>query len=77
MAGIPEDSEADDATRIFGRFLASMREGNIGNAWAPPARCPTGGEETLGRPGSRAAGMAGFAAARGQGAGCSRSSSAA
>jgi hypothetical protein len=56
MAGIPEDSEADDATRIFGRFLASMREGNIGNAWAPPARCPTGGEETLGRPGSRAAG---------------------
>jgi hypothetical protein len=25
MAGIPEDSEADDAMRIFRRFLASMR----------------------------------------------------
>src|SRR5580693_1111518 len=43
-------------SRRFGRFLAFMREGNTDDAWASRARCPTGGEETPGRPGSRTAG---------------------
>jgi hypothetical protein len=54
MAGVPEDSEADDATRIFRRFLASRREGNIDNVWAPPVAQRVGRRRWAGRaPGRR------------------------
>ncbi len=42
MASIPEGSEAGGATRIFGRFLASIREGTIGNAWGAACSLPDG-----------------------------------
>lgn len=78
MTGNPEDSDADDATRISRASLASLRRAASITPGASPARYPTRRGSDAGPAGNQGGGcMAGLAGAGGQRAGGPGSSAAA